>query len=676
MPTAKLALRLFALFTLVPPAAATAEGLFEGWRFTTETVGARDADRVGWINQHGAATELFVGRGPDYRPEPVMASQPNDGLPIEALSISADGRWLAWDRGGVGDAAGRGQLSARGVWLLPPDGQPCRLADGGRPTLSPDGTRVAWMTGGRLMTAPLLAECEAMRSGTVEVASGGIVAPVWSPEGRALTFEAPSGRARRIGIWSPADGLRWIDHLNQLDVAPSWSPDGTRLAFLRIDPSTDAVANQFDEDPPAPFAVMLTTVDSLTPRRVWTSPGADGFARQWRSRITAPLAWLDSRRLALLSEHEGWQHVYSLDTGSDGRAATVTDLTPGRCEVDYAEVESEASLVVSDACAGVDRRRLARIDSRTGAAVALTADDGVAIQPAAFDHGRKLIWRAAASQLQTVRILSGGQVVAPEPSPKDPFPDVLEESVQLTAIDGVVTNAQVFHPTGPGPHPAILFLHGGPQRQTFAAAAPSAFYSRFGWMNRALAAQGYVVMQLNYRSGTGQGRDFRRIRGVARNGAGERLDLLAGRAWLAARSEVDGSRIGLWGDSWGGWLTALALARHSDLFRAGVVISGVYDLSETSFGPSLDPAGQTLARSSSAAGWIDQWRSPVLIVHGERDNTVPYAQALEMHAALQRRHRDVDLLSFPREGHALQLEQDWQAMFERVSRFLDRTLRP
>jgi dipeptidyl aminopeptidase/acylaminoacyl peptidase len=459
-------------------------------------------------------------------------------------------------------------------------------------------------------------------------------------------------------------------------VAPAWAPDGAQLAFLRIDPSTDAVANQFDEDPPAPFAVMLTPVSVLAPHRVWSSPGGDGFARQWRSRTTAPLAWLDGQRLALLSEHDGWQHVYALSGLSGGTSGVVTDLTPGRCEVDYADVIDTATVVVSDNCAGVDRRRLVRVHSETGVAVALTPANGLSIQPVAFDHGQRLVWRQAEQQLQTIRVLAGGREIAPEPPTEVPFPGVTEESLALTAADGIVTNAQLFHPVGPGPHPAIIFLHGGPQRQTFAAAATSAFYSRFGWMNRALAARGYVVMQVNYRSGTGQGRDFRRIRGVARNGAGELADVLAARAWLAGRPEVAGSRIGLWGDSWGGWLTALALARHSDLFRSGVVISGVYDLSETSFGPTLDPQARALAKSSSAAGWIDQWRSPVLIVHGERDNTVPVSQALEMQEALRRRHRDVTVLTFPREGHALQLERDWKLMFERASGFLDRTLGP
>jgi len=238
----------------------------------------------------------------------------------------------------------------------------------------------------------------------------------------------------------------------------------------------------------------------------------------------------------------------------------------------------------------------------------------------------------------------------------------------------VATNAQIYAPTTPGPHPAIIFLHGGPQRQTFSDAAPSAFYSRFGWMNRALASKGYVVLQLNYRSGNGQGRAFRRIRGVARGGAGEFKDLMAAQIYLASRKDVDRAHIGVWGDSWGGWLTALGLARRSDLFASGVVVSGVYDLSKTSFGPLLNPQARSLAKASSAAGSIDAWRAPVLIVHGVGDNTVPYSQATSMYEALKARGRPAELFSFPREAHALQLEQDWTLLYDKASAFFDRTL--
>ena len=126
--------------------------------------------------------------------------------------------------------------------------------------------------------------------------------------------------------------------------------------------------------------------------------------------------------------------------------------------------------------------------------------------------------------------------------------------------------------------------------------------------------------------------------------------------------------------TWGGWLTALGLARRSDLFASGVVVSGVYDLSKTSFGPLLNPQARSLAKASSAAGSIDAWRSPVLIVHGMGDNTVPYSQATSMYEALKARGRPAELFTFPREAHALQLEQDWTMLYDKASAFFDRTL--
>ena len=661
---------LIALIVLLSvPSAAFASDVFAGWRYVTEAVGARDADAIAYIVQSDARTTLYTASGPDYSSKVLAASAPNDGVPIEAVSISGDGRWIAYGRGGVGDAAGRGEISARGAWVVGASAVPCRLGEGARPTLSPRGDQVSWLSKGRLMRSRLSEDCAGMQTQVSEMVGGGAIAPVWSPDGTSLAFEQPIGRSRRIGVWRDGQ-VRYIDHGGQLDVAPAWSPDGRSLAFLRIDPSSDAVANQYDEDPPARFSVMTTPVDTLSPTTVWSSPGEDGFARQWRSRTTPPVAWLDSGRLIFLSEHQDWQHVYALDLAT----RSVRDLTPGACETDYLDVAPNGSVYVSDNCSGVDRRRISRIDTHSGTADALTGAQGVAVQPFVFNHGERVIWRGSLGPVQTVQISTPRGVVSPEPPPANPFADVKMTSRTLLAADEVAANAQVYAPTTPGPHPEIILLHGGPQRQTFSDAAPSAFYSRFGWMNRALAAKGYVVLQLNYRSGNGQGRAFRRIRGVARGGAGEFKDLQAAQIYLASRKDVDRAHIGVWGDSWGGWLTALGLARRSDLFASGVVVSGVYDLSKTSFGPLLNPQARSLAKASSAAGSIDAWRSPVLIVHGMGDNTVPYSQATSMYEALKARGRPAELVTFPREAHALQLEQDWTMLYDKASAFFDRTL--
>ncbi|NWN33611.1 prolyl oligopeptidase family serine peptidase, partial [Klebsiella michiganensis] len=87
--------------------------------------------------------------------------------------------------------------------------------------------------------------------------------------------------------------------------------------------------------------------------------------------------------------------------------------------------------------------------------------------------------------------------------------------------------------------------------------------------------RGYTVLSVNYRSGTGYGQAFREAPGIARDGASEYRDVLAGGRWLATRKDIDPQKIGIWGGSWGGYLTALALARDSTLFKAGADFHGV-----------------------------------------------------------------------------------------------------
>src|SRR5499427_9657490 len=110
-------------------------------------------------------------------------------------------------------------------------------------------------------------------------------------------------------------------------------------------------------------------------------------------------------------------------------------------------------------------------------------------------------------------------------------------------------------------------------------------------MNQYLASRGYVVLSVNYRSGIGYGRGFREAPGRAGRGASEYQDVVAAGKYLQSRPEVDASRVGLWGGSYGGYLTALGLARNSDLFAAGVDFHGVHDWSVfLPSGPNHPPA--------------------------------------------------------------------------------------
>ena len=158
----------------------------------------------------------------------------------------------------------------------------------------------------------------------------------------------------------------------------------------------------------------------------------------------------------------------------------------------------------------------------------------------------------------------------------------------LKADDGVEFHNQLFLPKDLKPgerRPAIVFVHGGPIRQMLLGYHYMDFYHWAYGVNQWLASQGYVVMSVNYRSGVGYGKSFRTAPNTGGRGNAEYHDVLAAGKYLQARADVDPARVGIWGLSYGGVLTAQALARNSDIFVAGVDMAGVH-----LWGSSLDTA--------------------------------------------------------------------------------------
>src|SRR5260370_2225076 len=121
----------------------------------------------------------------------------------------------------------------------------------------------------------------------------------------------------------------------------------------------------------------------------------------------------------------------------------------------------------------------------------------------------------------------------------------------------------------------MIVLHGGSMRQMLLGWHYMYYYSNSYAMNQFVASRGYIVLALNYRSGVGYGRAFREAPGRAGRGAAEYQDVVAAGKYLQSRGDVDAKRIGLWGGSYGGYLTALGLGRNSDIFAAGVDPPGV-----------------------------------------------------------------------------------------------------
>jgi dipeptidyl aminopeptidase/acylaminoacyl peptidase len=273
--------------------------------------------------------------------------------------------------------------------------------------------------------------------------------------------------------------------------------------------------------------------------------------------------------------------------------------------------------------------------------------------------------------------------LAPQTIPAD-FPGdelVVPQPVVYSATDGMKIHADLFLPPGESGcvrHPAVVFVHGGSQRQMLLGWHSMGYYSYAYALNEYLASRGYVVLTINYRSGIGYGLDFREALQYGATGASEFRDVEGAAEYLRSRCDVEPKHIGIWGGSWGGFLTALALARRSDLFSAGVDISGVHDwnidhpenfqISDTAADVN---ARWRLAWESSPLASVKSWRSPVLLIQGDDDDEVPFLQTVQLAAALRQQSVHVQVLVFPDEVHDFLLFRDWLAAYTAAADFLD-----
>jgi dipeptidyl aminopeptidase/acylaminoacyl peptidase len=285
-------------------------------------------------------------------------------------------------------------------------------------------------------------------------------------------------------------------------------------------------------------------------------------------------------------------------------------------------------------------------------------------------------------------VISGGKLadLAPQAIPSD-FPSakfVAPQQVIFPAADGLEIHGQLFLPGGIASgerRPAMVFFHGGSERQMLLGWHYMEYYSNAYAMNQFLASLGYVVLSVNYRSGIGYGLNFREALNYGASGASEFNDVMGAGLYLKSRSDVDGTRIGSWGGSYGGYLTALALARASNLFAAGVDMHGVHDWNGvlTNFSPHYDPREHAetarLAFESSPIASVSTWRSPVLLIHGDDDRNVPFAQTELLVDALRRQKVEFEEVIFPDEIHDFLLRRDWVRAYKASADFLERKLK-
>jgi dipeptidyl aminopeptidase/acylaminoacyl peptidase len=662
--------------------------------FNSNLIAAPGVNRIAWTSNQKGLRNIWVAEGPGFEARQLTSYEHDDAGELSDLRFSGDGNTIVYVRGegkdSAGDYANPTSNPAGGeqaIWAISwKGGAPVKIDAGNSPIVSMQG-RIAYGRGGEMWLASLKPEEKPKQI----VAHGKNLPVEWSPDGGRLLFISDRGDHSFIGIYDAnAQSVKFVAPSVDSDSNPTWSLDGKRLAFTRQSavPRDTPEGYFVQPDRSHPWAIWVADAESGNAQELWHSGTAlqDSYPYMAHDTGGGVLHWAADGRLVFASEADGWQHLYSIP--ADGGAASL--LTRGDCEVEQWSFTSDKKTVFFNSnCGDVDRRHLWSVPV-----------DGTNLQQWTFGGtNHEIEWNPVALSNNQDLFYFGSDVTHPgrpfhivltpdrtttEVSPQTwapgfPIDQLVEpQPVTFHSADGLEIHGQLFLPKNlkaDEKWPALIFLHGGPMRQMLLGWHYMYYYANSYAMNQFLANRGYIVLAINYRSGIGYGRAFREAPGRAGRGASEYQDVVAAGKYLQSRTEVDAKRIGLWGGSYGGYLTALGLGRNSDLFAAGVDFHGVHDWPADNWEGKHIPAELVkLAHESSPVSAVNTWKSPVLFIHADDDRNVMFSQTVDLVARLRAKGVPIEQLILPDDIHDFLINRNWLKAFQTSSDFLDRKL--
>jgi dipeptidyl aminopeptidase/acylaminoacyl peptidase len=396
----------------------------------------------------------------------------------------------------------------------------------------------------------------------------------------------------------------------------------------------------------------------------------------------------DNKRIAYLSERDGWNHLYTLDVSVE--AATPTQLTTGKWEIASSELARDGKkFYVTSGEEYPGERHLYTVGIDGGARTKITSMPGsneAEISPDESTLGIVHSYSNRPPEVYVMANVAGATAKQITTSPSETwrsFKWIDPRVVTFKARDGADVYARLFTPEMIGARrdasrPGVVFVHGAGYLQN--AHKYWSTYFREYMFHNLLAAKGYVVLDVDYRASAGYGRDWRTA--IYRHMGGKDLeDIVDGAKYLTSAEKVDPRRIGVYGGSYGGFITLMAMFTTPDVFAAGAALRPVtdwahYNHTYTSNILNVPQKDAEAYRRSSPIYFAEGLKGALLIAHGMVDTNVHFQDSVRLAQRLiELRKENWELAAYPVENHGFTEETSWADEYKRILKLFEANLR-